>query len=221
MKDIKRDIIDKITPEAKADMEKIWFTSDLHHGHDKIVNICNRNTTPENQTDWLVKEVINKYVGKGHTLYMLGDISMAKKESAEKFLDRLNGNKFLILGNHDKNLAHSTRFSQITQIKDFTYTQFGLNLHIVLSHYPIASWNRKIHGSWHLYGHVHGRFQNTGLSFDVGIDNRHGFGQVNGPHYDTMWKPINLYQVCVAMDFRAKALEKAGEAVHVEKFDNL
>jgi calcineurin-like phosphoesterase family protein len=26
-----------------------------------------------------------------------------------------------------------------------------------LNHYPMRSWDRKTRGSWHLYGHVHGR----------------------------------------------------------------
>ena len=42
MKDVKRDILDKITPEIRKEMESIWFTADLHAQHPKIVEICNR-----------------------------------------------------------------------------------------------------------------------------------------------------------------------------------
>jgi calcineurin-like phosphoesterase family protein len=47
---------------------------------------------------------------------------------------------------------------------------------IWLSHYPQRSWNKRFHGSWHLYGHVHGRLtaeDNADLSLltkDVGVD---------------------------------------------------
>lgn len=41
------DVIDKITPDIKSEMEKIWFIADLHHVHPKIVDICNRPTTRE------------------------------------------------------------------------------------------------------------------------------------------------------------------------------
>ncbi|MFA5152872.1 MAG: hypothetical protein WC554_09955, partial [Clostridia bacterium] len=196
MKDIKRDILDKLSNEAIEDMKHIFYIADLHFSHPKMVKICNRPvpltekldvSIPEQKkrinelhNDWLVREIYNKYIDKKDEVYILGDIAMSPKNDAEKIIDKLHGNKHLILGNHDKNISHSTRFSEITQLKDFTYSRFGLNIHIVLSHYPIISWNRKIHASWTLFGHVHGRFANLspeiekfmGLSWDVGIDNR-------------------------------------------------
>ena len=188
-----KDILSLITDEAKSDMEKIHFTADLHSSHPKIVNICNRPTTILEHYNWLI-ENFNKYVDKKDSVYILGDLSFEKREKAEKFIDKLHGQKTLILGNHDKNIHNSTRFAQITQIKDFTFSQFGLNIHIVLCHYPIASWNRKVHGSWHLYGHVHGRYKLPGLAFDVGIDN-------NEIHQltENIWRPINLYEICQIM----------------------
>ena len=212
MKDIQRDILDKITPEIRKEMESIWFTADLHAQHPKVVEICNRpvyltstqlidvkqkdvsdpmykNLINITHNEWLVKEVINKYVRNKDDLYILGDVTMANKIASDKFLDRLNGNKRLILGNHDKNIKHSTRFAEITQIKDFTYSrkEYGINIHIVLCHYPMSSWNRRIHGSWMLYGHVHGRNKNVGRSLDVGIDAQ-------------LWRPLNLYEICLLMN---------------------
>ena len=195
----------KISEEAKKEMEKIHFTADLHHGHDKIIDICSRPISKEEHEEWLVKEVINKWVGKKDQLYILGDLSMSKRKLAEKFIDRLNGNKFLIVGNHDKNIKNSTRFSQITQIKDFTFKQFGLNIHIVLCHYPIVSWNKKIHGSWHLYGHVHGHYRDSSsLSLDIGIDNKSEIHNITGGYY----RPINLYEVFTYMEDKKQLIQK-------------
>jgi len=42
MKDVKRDILDKLTPDIITEMKHIWFTADLHAQHPKIVDICNR-----------------------------------------------------------------------------------------------------------------------------------------------------------------------------------
>jgi len=214
-----KQIIENITPEIRKEMKSIWFTADLHHGHPKIVNICNRPVYLESKLqdyflgreaddpeykmtkdpqwkaemnkihdEWLVKEVFNRYIGKKDTVFILGDLSLAKRQEAEKFIDRLNGNKFLILGNHDKNIDTSTRFAQITQIKDFRFKRPGMYIHISLCHYPMASWDRKPYGSWHLYGHVHGRYKNPGLSLDVGLDNP-----------EIGWRPINLYEVALMM----------------------
>ncbi len=203
-----KNILEKLSSEAQAEMEKIHFTADLHHMHDKIIDICSRPTTIQDHTDWLVKEVINKWVGKKDTLYLLGDVSFAKRPIAEKFIDRLNGNKFLILGNHDKNIYNSTRFSQITQIKDFSFSQFGLNIHIVCCHYPMVSWNRKPHGSFHLFGHVHGRYSNPSeLMLDVGIDNRGDLHTITGGVH----RPINLYEVVVYMENKKKYIESLPE----------
>jgi calcineurin-like phosphoesterase family protein len=220
--------LSKITPECKADMETFHFTADLHHSHPKIVEICNRpifipyyngeksmkNPDYKQKIDiihneWLTNEVINKWVDKKHTLFIIGDVTMDKREKAEKFIDKLNGNKFLILGNHDKNIHNSTRFNQITQIKDFTYSNFGLNIHIVCCHYHMLSWNRKIHGSWHLFGHVHGRLnQDIGLAFDVGIDNPE-LHKITGGIY----RPLNLYEIVKIMD------EKQNKKSYIENIE--
>ena len=47
---------------------------------------------------------------------------------------------------------------------------------IWLNHYPMRSWDGRFHGSWHLYGHVHGRLAEEDesrpslLTRDVGVD---------------------------------------------------
>ena len=215
------DVFKNITPEIRKEMETIWFTADLHSGHPKIVDICNRPVyIPKAQLDqfseeertiknkeyrrllnllhdeWLVKEVFNKYVQKRDTVFILGDLSMAKRVEAEKFIDRLNGNKFLITGNHDNNIDTSTRFAQITQIKTFRFKRPGIDIYIELCHYPMGSWNRKVHGAWHLYGHVHGRYKQDGLALDVGIDNS-----------EIGWRPINLYEIAEIMLEKEKNLD--------------
>jgi len=46
-----------------------------------------------------------------------------------------------------------------------------------MSHYPILSWNRAHHGSWHLHGHSHGGLMKTNQDYykrrvmDVGCNN--------------------------------------------------
>jgi len=154
-----------------TDIKRIWFTADLHLLHPKIVEICSRPTSIEEHDEWIISR-INEKVGKQDQLYILGDVSMGSKKNTEPLIMKIKcKNKFLIIGNHDNNLLNSTLFTQITQIKNFTFNSPSYpNIHIVLCHYPIASWERKIHGAMHMYGHVHGRFQNSGLSFDCGVD---------------------------------------------------
>jgi calcineurin-like phosphoesterase family protein len=187
-------------PLIKEEMESIFFSADPHDSHPKIIEICGRPTTIEDHRRWLIEDVYNKYVGKKDRLYLLGDVSFAAKVEAEtKFLSKLNGQKTLIVGNHDKNIRTSTYFGEITQIKNFTFSRGILNIHIVLCHFPIASWDRKVYGSFHLHGHTHGRFVNHGLSWDTGIDNKRTLITSDDVILSHIWKPINLFEVCQIM----------------------
>ena len=161
---------------------------------------------------------IHDYIQHQIWFDLLGDLSLYPKKDADKFIDRLHGNKHLIVGNHDKNILHSTRFGEITLKKNFIYKRFGINIHIVLDHDPHASWDRKIHGSWHLFGHVHGRFGNLspeiekfmGLSWDVGIDNQKTYIDFNKRSQTNWCKPVNLYDVVQIMAWKSLIIGVAG-----------
>lgn len=163
--------LDNISKEARESLSTIWFTADYHHGHEAIIRHADRPVSVEDHDEWIVNEVHNKYIEKKDRVYMLGDISMAKRKEAEIFLGRLKGQKFMVLGNHDRNIHNSPQFAKIAQMIDFQYKQFDLKLEITLCHYPMMSWNKSYHGSWSLYGHVHGRLKHPYLGLDVGIDN--------------------------------------------------
>lgn len=170
-----------------SDAKKIWFCGDPHLLHPKIVAICNRPTTIEEHDMWIIDR-INSVVGKHDDLFLLGDVSLGTKEKTEKLLDKIHGNKHLIAGNHDNNILHSTRFTEITQLKDFIFNSpIYPNVHIVLCHYPLVSWNRKPYGSMHLYSHVHDRYVHPDLAFDIGVDANEYF-------------PLNLAQVLERME---------------------
>lgn len=151
-------------------MNNIWFTADLHFLHPKIVKVCNRPISVQDHDEWLI-ERINEKVSKHDTLYILGDVTMSNRENTEEIIKRINGQKHLILGNHDKNLKNSKVFESVSQIKNIKVNKKTKPVDIILCHYPIASWEDKVKGSYHLHGHTHGRFKNSGKSYDVGVDN--------------------------------------------------
>lgn len=188
-----------LTQEQKDSLSRIWFTADYHHGHPPIIRHANRPVSPEDHDEWLINEVHNKYIGKKDRVYMLGDISMAIRKEAEKFLGRLNGQKSLVKGNHDKNIHNSPHFIKIDSMMDFEYKQFGLNLHIVLCHYPMMSWNKSYHGSWSLYGHVHGRLKHPYLGLDVGIDSDD----------IAQYRPLNLLEIAEWMKRKQDLIQSA------------
>ena len=192
--------INQLSDEALESLQSIWFTADYHQGHHSIIKHTNRHelgfANIEEHDQWLLNDVHNKYIKKKDRVYILGDLSLAKRKEAEKFIMKMNGQKFLVLGNHDKNIHNSPQFSKIDKMMDFTYRQFDLDLHIVLCHYPMISWNKSVHGSWSLYGHVHGRTKHSYLGLDVGIDN----DEV------AQYRPINLLDVIEWMQAKEKKI---------------
>lgn len=78
-----------------------FYTSDLHLGHNNVIEFENR---PFKDLDEMDKSIIQKWnnkVSKGDSVYILGDLSFYKGEKTNEILRQLNGNKYLITGNHD------------------------------------------------------------------------------------------------------------------------
>lgn len=146
-------------------MSETFFTSDPHFGHAKIIEYCNRPyASVEEMNEGLVAE-FNKVVGPNDFTYFLGDMSWGPFD-----FNRLNGQKALILGNHDNRQQLSKYFDSIGVYSELRGFLPKGNI-LALMHYPIESWNRKFHGSVHLHGHTHGTGDNSGLlRFDMGVD---------------------------------------------------
>lgn len=136
----------------------IYLTSDLHFGHknilkycpkriEKIKEYCDKNgliLTDDNiiemMDNWLI-DLWNSQVTKKDTVYILGDFSFHNAEENKKLLAKLNGTKFLILGNHDGNSDKLTNyFQQITQIKELKYKdESGETFCFELCHYAMVT----------------------------------------------------------------------------------
>lgn len=171
-------------------MNNIFLTSDLHLSHYNIALHCNRipwiyanpdydPSKPEHfkfnnpkaihlkQHDEALIENWNKMVKKGDTVYVLGDFAW---KDHNHYLMALSGSKILILGNHDK--ASREVYKNFTEVHEFGCRKKIFGQDITLCHYALRSWPSSYHGSWHIWGHSHGRmpeFDNM-LAFDGGID---------------------------------------------------
>lgn len=148
----------------------IWFTADHHFGHRNIIRFCNRSWANINDHDAALMENWNACVQPKDTVYHLGDFALCAQGYTKGILQRLNGRKVLIRGNHDKPIkGHlESYFEAIYDYKKILHEK----QHIVLFHYPIASWHMKHYGAWHLHGHSHGNYPslNPKLMVDVGVD---------------------------------------------------
>lgn len=155
----------------------IWFTSDTHFNHENIVKYSNRPFTDLGEmTEVLVKNW-NEVVEKGDTVYHLGDFALSYgKQSVDvidKLLSRLNGQKHLIKGNHDrKQVLDNSRWASVRDYHEIKVDLGGIHKQrIVMSHYAFRVWNQMHRGAWMLHGHSHGNLADLGGKvLDVGVD---------------------------------------------------
>ena len=158
-------------------MSKIFFTSDHHFGHSNIIKFCERPFKDVQEMDEVLIQRWNEKVSPGDEVYHLGDFSLAKdREAVADILDRLNGTKYLIVGNHEgAALNHRKKFQWIKEyyelkVKDAD-RENGVQ-RIILFHYAMRVWRGASKGNWHLYGHSHGNLpdEEDRLAFDIGVD---------------------------------------------------
>jgi calcineurin-like phosphoesterase family protein len=127
----------------------------------------------------------NNKITNGDTVYILGDISLkGRSEDLIAFVSTLKGKKILIKGNHDdvSDLRYKQLFAEIYDYKEVTDNIDGKQQKVVLSHYPIFSWNGLNKGWIHLYGHVHeGVEENIYRTTIEAIDGHHGKLQSRKP----------------------------------------
>lgn len=162
-------------------MKKILYTADGHWAHRNIIKYENR---PYRSTDEMDKDLILKWnnkVSPGDDVYYLGDMFFCEEDYALNILKQLNGNIHLIWGNHDKVIKKSRSLqSKFIWCRDYhvNYDQVnGQEIPVILFHYPIQVWDRKHHGSIHLYGHIHSDQENhhplvaaLPNAYNVGVD---------------------------------------------------
>ena len=142
------------------EIDMIYFTSDMHLGHEAIIHMCNRPFKNAEEMNRALIRNINSMVQKNDTVYLL----------------KLNGHKIRIRGNHDKKYDKSL----FEGIYDFLELKGYCSTSISLMHYPMLEWSISRHGSIHLHGHQHNRFEyniqmkEQGIKrYDVGIDGKY------------------------------------------------
>ena len=146
----------------------IYITSDTHYNHKNIVKsitkwedkkTCRDFDSVSDMNDALV-DGINSVVGEDDILYHLGDFAFG---GVEEFRSRIKcKNVHLIAGNHDNKILKNDKLRSLFSSVSF-YRELwieDLQKLIVMSHYPMKTWNMRHYGSWMLYGHVHGNLEN-------------------------------------------------------------
>lgn len=149
-----------------------FLIADTHLFHTKLWEVWGR---PKDSDDRIIKNW-NKVIGKNDKVLHLGDVIFSNKEKATEVFSKLNGDKYLIRGNHDgqsetwfKDLGFTTVEPIFKRFKD----KYENWINVLFTHEPVLE---KLPKGWfNVHGHMHGNthrgtLPNAEQYYDVGVD---------------------------------------------------
>lgn len=149
----------------------LWFTADWHLGETRFEIMQRPFKSVDNHINTLV-ERHNSLVGPDDEVLVVGDAVYQNADNKYlEYIDRFNGRKTLIRGNHDRKfslLELYCYFDNVVEEGDgLAVDACGINCWV--THYP--SQGRP--DLFNLVGHVHGAWKYQLNMFNVGVDANH------------------------------------------------
>lgn len=141
-------------------MSKVFFTGDLHFGHENVLAFDNRPFASVEEMDAELIRRWNNKVGKGDLVYVLGDmIWKTRNDDAPSLIKSLNGQIILIKGNHDRFLHNAKAKVALAGLKDYddicVTLEDGTQKRVILSHFFTPMYNGHRYQAIHLHAHSH------------------------------------------------------------------
>ena len=163
-------------------MSVVRFIADLHLSHTSMATRRGFSTVEEHDEHIIAKW--NSVVNKRDITYILGDITM-EKSAPYHLLDRLNGLKHVVMGNHD-------RRQDVKKLLEHVESVAGMVSYkgIILTHCPIHPMELDYRYPKNIHGHIH---------------DKQVMKMLDG------WEEIDERYICVScerIDFTPKSLEE-------------
>lgn len=184
----------KFTVLNKVD-QKIFFTSDLHFGDDRL-NLYGRDLVFKNSKEFEFKIIDNwnKIVTKNDLVIVVGDVALTR--DGLSIMAKLNGKKYLVKGNYDNkdgtakyNVSDELLKEYFDKVVDDMEIEIDGEM-VYINHYPTSAKA----SSMNICGHVHGTWKVQRNMINVSCDAWHFMPismdmikfQINGirNHYD-------------------------------------
>lgn len=161
-------------------MSNTFITSDTHFGHANICTFLNRDGSklrPWNDVAEMDEALVanwNAVVGVHDKVYHLGDVVINRKSLS--IMDRLNGKKRLIRGNHDifKTADYLKYFDEIYGVRVLS--------DMILSHIPLYHESITTRFNCNVHGHLHGNTIENGAYLCVSVE-------------QTNYRPLSLEEI--------------------------
>ena len=139
----------------------IFFTSDLHIGHNKDFIWKPRGFSSIEEHDTAIIRNWNSIVSYEDEVYILGDLCMSSNEYEwNRVFKVLNGKKYFIHGNHDttNKIKRYIEEYNMTDYGDTKIYKYNKHKTFYLSHYPTLVGNYEENKFfWNLSGHTHSK----------------------------------------------------------------
>jgi calcineurin-like phosphoesterase family protein len=149
----------------------VFFVSDTHFGHEKILELDKRPFDSIEEHDQFIIDGWNDVVKPHYTVFHLGDFAFRNERPPEWYTERLNGNITLILGNHDEKCRGFRTYPFLFTAVLPSYHEVRMfKKRLTLCHYSMRTWRGAWAGHWHLHGHSHGTLPRRPGSLDVGVN---------------------------------------------------
>lgn len=149
----------------------IFLWSDTHFNHLAINEYCKRGYADVHEMNEALITRWNMTVGQKDIIYHLGDFGFKHPSCPplKEHFSRLNGQKHLIVGNHDEKNPTVLKlpWASIEHLRTLRVPP----VKAILCHYPLESWKGGHKGHLMLHGHCHGTLKRVlPHRFDVGCD---------------------------------------------------
>lgn len=124
-----------------------YIISDLHLGHENIIEYCQRPFSSADEMDRQLIENWNSTVDESDYVYFLGDLSFIDSGmTVDAWLEYLNGEILFVRGNHDSGLSQN---APVHVVENCTI-QHG-RYEFFMTHKPPDN----VLNCWTIHGHTH------------------------------------------------------------------
>lgn len=174
-----------------------FFTSDTHYFHKNIIKYCHRPFSDAAEMNEAMIENYNKVVGKNDTVLWCGDNFFCDNAKAREVLNRLNGKKVSLVGNHDPDSEFKLAARGFEFVSHRLFMKIA-NRNIVLSHFDASNFRSPWDDRYEelrprlteydvlIHGHTHQKSPLLLNQVNVGVD-AWGFSPVS---YDDVKREI-------------------------------
>lgn len=134
-----------------------YYISDLHFGHKNVINFDKRPFETVEEMEHVIITNWNKKVKNSDIVYILGDFCFKSPTEWIRLLSILNGEKHLIIGNHDENRLNNEIIRMFKTVQFYKEVK-DCGRKVILSHYPILFYKQAYSSNTYmLFGHVHNK----------------------------------------------------------------